>query len=76
MLERVRGILSSGVKHERDLEVVLGFLGSQNSRLSLLSIDEVDGLWRMFSDERCAGFLSVGIETLNDFWYWLENIVD
>lgn len=76
MLEQIRAMFSEDIDQEEELWKVQKFLISKSERLSLLSLFELDELWRRYSGELCASFLYVSEDSLDDFNCWLEDRIN
>ena len=67
LLSKIRTKLSNNISHEDDLRKISALLIYEDLALQSLSLYEIEGLWRMFSQSRSASFLDLSTKNLDDF---------
>lgn len=72
LLEKARLKLVENIAYVEDLQRVKKAMVERDFNLMSLSMYEVEGLWSLFSSERCASFYIVSEDSLESFFEWLD----
>lgn len=67
LLSKIRAKLERDIDHKDDLRKISALLIYEDLQLQSLSLYEIDGLWRIFSQSRSAEFLNLSKKHLDDF---------
>lgn len=67
LLSKMRAKLEGSISHKNDLKKISALLIYEDLNLQSLSLYEIEGLWRMFSESRSASFLELSTKNLDDF---------
>lgn len=73
LLYKLKSKLNNSINHKDDILRLKAFLVIEDENLHSLSLYEIEGLWRMFSEDRGSGFINVSEKHIDDFLWEIKN---